>query len=391
MRTILATVAGLLCCLALAGQVQADTPQPTPQSSTIVVSPGDRIKLKIDPAAAPVILSHDRIPASEAAPGAELNHTFEAVQSVHLSAPAPDRDTLSLSLWSDPTGRTTLQVGNGYVYPVIYSAWLVLERNGQRTYQPTSICPVKPGRYGVESWGAPVVGIAVARFTGVDPQNLACNAGSVLKLADPSAGPSDQFACVGGQTPGQLSPLTVALIVGGDGAVSMSSATWTPARSAGDHGPIVMFRYALLGHEVVGRPVAMQVLATASLTPPPSARAADIVLSLNGVEKVRRPWRMYAQSIASLKTSTNHPAAFVGIIPFSPSPGDSGLKALLAAVGAPGAVIDVRVVGDDGSILQSGSFRVDSPAVNSKERVDAALDEALAKAKTPTSCQKLSN
>jgi hypothetical protein len=213
----------------------------------------------------------------------------------------------------------------------------------------------------------------------------------VVSAGNAGVGLTERYACVGGQTSGQMSPLTVVLIVGGDGAVSKSRAIWIPPRSSGDHDSFIILRYALLGRDVGGKPFDLQVLAGASMTPPPSADAADIVLSLNGVEKARRPWSLYAQQIADFRSSPKHQASLLGIIPFSPSPDDRGLNELLAAVGRPGTVIEVRVMGDDGSILQTGSFAVESPAVNTKARIDAALDEALTKAKAPTSCQKLSS
>ena len=68
---------------------------------------------------------------------------------------------------------------------------------------------------------------------------------------------------------------------------------------------------------------------------------------------------------------------------------DDGLRALLAAVGQDGAELGVRVIGDDGSILGHAEYSAQQTPVHLKSTIDPLLAEALAKAKTPTQCQKL--
>ena len=86
-------------------------------------------------------------------------------------------------------------------------------------------------------------------------------------------------------------------------------------------------------------------------------------------------------------------AFFYGVIPINPAnrdAPDAGLGDLFSAVGAPGAVLEVRAVaGDDGSVLARGSYPVDQPPTRAQAAVGDLLNQALALAKTPTQCSKV--
>ena len=62
----------------------------------------------------------------------------------------------------------------------------------------------------------------------------------------------------------------------------------------------------------------------------PTAKTAEIVLLLNGVELARRPWRGYVQNMAALANAQRRPDAFFGIVPFFPTQDatDAGLRQL---------------------------------------------------------------
>ncbi len=368
----------------------ADAPT-TIDGSAIVITPGERVVMKLDPSAAPTIVSLGLIPATETQPGAKLDHAYETVVHGPVAGSPPKRDELTLSLWSTPAGGTVLNVGNGYPYPVIYKAWLVFERNGERSYRATSICPVRPGLYGFETWGGTVAGVAVSAIVGVDPQHMTCNGGSVLTVGTPGAAAGPQYACLGSPTPGQPSPLGVVVLTDSTGAANKVLASWSLSRGDGLHTVRARIDYPMLGDKIIYPPAGIQLALTLGLTPPPAAKTADIVLLLNGVEKARRPWRAYAQQMAALANAPQKKVVgMFGIIPFNRTAEDAGLTDFLTGLGAPGATMTVRVVGDDGSILQEASLPVADPPVRSQVAVDAALNDALTKAKTPTTCQTIS-
>jgi hypothetical protein len=365
-RTAAALASFIVAVLALgtaAPASRADAPN-TLDGSTIVISPGERIDLKLDPAAVPAILSRGPIPAGETTPPPPTR-SYETLQPTPGTVAPPKPGLFSLSLTSDATGGTILKASNGYAYPVIYSAILVLERNGQRVYQPTSICPVLPGKVGFESWGGGIVGIAINNVVGVDPQHMSCNGGSSLSETAASAQTSDRYICVGGQTPDNKSPLTVTVLTDGAGGVEFEQASWNLPRFVGNHGVSIEFDYAIVDSHVRDHPADLRVMALVGMSPPPTAKAVDIVLLQNGTEKVRRPWRLYAQSINGAMNAPNHPVAVVGIIPF-PAENDPALTSVLATVGDPGSALEVQLVGDNGVVIDRSTFSLDNPATRSR-------------------------
>ncbi|HXV01912.1 MAG TPA: hypothetical protein VG166_15560 [Caulobacteraceae bacterium] len=357
-------------------------------AKTVVISPGDRIEFTIGPGREPLVTSRGPVNAADSASIGKVDNSTEAVFSGPLEG-HPTKERLTAYLLTGPDGFR-LVILNGYQYPIAYEAALVVERNGKRVYEPTSVCPVRAGNGGVESWAEPALGIALTDFHAADPKDLACSGGSLLTVSPPDAGP-ERFACVGGDTPGKLAPLTVTLVVNSSGAVQRQSATWVlPSRDFA-HAPGLVFDFGMMGRSV-SAPSGLSVLAVVSLRPPPKAKRANIVLLLDGTEKARRPWQMYARAMAAPVNPSKTPTAFVGIVPFYPRDDeDAGLKTILAAIGRPGATLEARIIGDDSSILSDGTFPINQPAVRDTMAVNALLDQALILAKTPTRCPKLAN
>ena len=388
-----AWIIGLLAVVVGLGQglsVRADTTVALP-ARTVVVSPNERVVLTFDPTQGPREVSRGPASAADKPDLSMLSRTEETLGSLPTPVSPPKSGVMVASLWWGPDDGTELRVENGYDFPVIYRAFLVFERDGQRRYVPTSICPVRPHHVGFERWGDHVVAIAMTGFQALSPDNMACNDGSLLSTSVEPPKSADLYLCTGGEVAGQISPLTVALTVDAAGAIQRASATWSLADGEIAKSPVVQFEYPLQGDVPVRWPNGLSILAVAGMDPPPKAMSAKIVLSLNGAEKVSRPWGMYAKARASIDTAPNHPVAFMGMIPFFPDsakPADPGLSEVLHATGVPGSVVAVRIVGDDGRVLATTSYNIDQPAVRSKARIDAALGEALAKAKTPAQCQK---
>jgi hypothetical protein len=137
------------------------------------------------------------------------------------------------------------------------------------------------------------------------------------------------------------------------------------------------------------------VFAIASDDPPPTAKTASIVLLADGVEAVRRPWRLYAERRAHMGDvpAGAKPVAFYGAIPFvlraQDGSVDPQLAALFAAIGD-GKVkqIEVKVEGDDGSIIGRAVYSLSPVSVRDPSLVAAALRDAIAKSAEPGHCAR---
>jgi hypothetical protein len=202
------------------------------------------------------------------------------------------------------------------------------------------------------------------------------------------------YLCTGGTTPGQLTAVKATVQVDETGAVGGTWATWSLGGDDIMHAPAVQFDYPVTNGEPSRWPDGLNVLAVANLNPPPAAKTARIVLSVNGVEKASRPWGLYAQARAKMGTAPTNTVAFFGAIPFYPNkdnPADAGLAQVLQMAGEPDAKLSVSVIGDDGTVMSKAAYRIDQPAVRSKAKLQAVLNEALAAAKTPSQCRKQAN
>jgi hypothetical protein len=208
-------------------------------------------------------------------------------------------------------------------------------------------------------------------------------------LAQTAAAPG-HYLCTGGDVAGHLAAVKVSVKVDETGQVLGTWATWSMGGDDIVHAPAVQFDYPVTDGAPSRWPDGLNVLAVAGMDPPPKAMSARIVLSVNGVEKASRPWALYASARAGIAAAPKGAVGFFGAIPFYPDPAtaDAGLVQVLHATGDPDARLVVSIVGDDGSTLGTASYGIDQPAVRSRARIEAALADAMAKAKTPTQCQK---
>lgn len=385
-------LAALLMALGAGGAALAQS-QPVAQlpAGAIVISPGERVEVTIGPGDQPIVAARAPMPAGDAAAIPTMDNSYERVGAITLQGrPTPDR--LVFELVSDPKNGARLKLLNGYGDPVIYSADLVLAQGARRAYVPTSICPVRAGIGGLETWANDVAGIAITGVRRVDAAHMGCNNGSLLSVE--AAGAGDRYVCVGGEKgAGPLPPFSVALIVSPNGAVSEQIASWSLSQPDIMHAPMISFDFAMEGNRLTPGAHRARVAALVGLQPPPAAKAADIVLLLDGAEVARRPWRMYAQNRAALASAEKKPVAFSGVIPFVPesAPADDGLRRLLARAGERGGTLVVRIVGDDGTVIEEASYELGSSPIRDPAVVGAALAAVQTMAKTPAaSCHKIS-
>lgn len=359
----------------------------------VVISPGERLVLSAV-SADPSVQSRGPVPAGDLAAVPKLDNTFEVVRPIAVKGSlASVPGSLVLELTSTAKDGARLVGLNGADVPLVYTAVLVFQRGERRQYVTTSTCPVQPGRAGVESWPSDVAGIAIVGVQRLRPGDTACNNGSLLSVA--AAAPSQHYAC-SGQQPGDgpLPLFEVTLVVDANGAVSQQMAAWTLSRADIFHAPAVAFDYAMEGDHIVSGARSARVMAAIDLHSTSDAKTADIVLHLDGVEVARRPWRMFAQRMATRPTVPGSEAmGFVGVVPFIPaddSAAEPALRRMLATIGSHRATLDVQVVGDTGAVLVEGTYDIDpSTPVNDPPRVSAALQQAQAAARTPTQCRAI--
>jgi hypothetical protein len=393
-----AAIAALALSLAVAplASVGDAAPQPTTQApaNAVLVAPGEQVEVAIGANDTPVAGPRGPLPADIAAALPHMDNSYERTGQMSWPGPPPTPGKLVFELVSDAQNGARLVLLNGYDGPVIYTADLVFDHGGQRYYLPTSICPVRARTPSMESWGNAVAGIAITGVRQVDAAHMACNDGSLLSV-QPTPTP-ERYACSSADpAAGALPPFAVTLIVDAAGAATFQGARWTLSRPDISHSPAIAFDYAMEGSGVTPGARGATVFAMIAFAPaPPKAKTADIVLLVGGAEVARRPWRMYAQNMAALSQNTDparRPAGFFGVIPFQATndPSDAGLRRLLGTVGNQPATVDVRIVGDDGSVLADGSYDVANAPIHDQALVSAAVQRAQALARTPTQCRKV--
>ena len=382
---------------ALAGRAAA-APQPTTQApaNAVLVASGERVEVTVGQGDAPIAGARGPLPADAAATLPHPDNSYERTVPLSVHGPAPTLGRLVFELVSDAQNGARLIVLNGYDAPMIYTADLVFDHGGQRWYLPTSICPLRPGGAGLESWGNDVAAIAITGVRQVDAAHMACNDGSLLSVQPtPTA---ERYACTSADpAAGPLPAFAVTLVVDGAGLASFQGARWTLSRPDISHSPAIAFDYAMEGNGVTPGARGADVFAMVAFAPtPPKARTADIVVLFNGAEVARRPWRMYAQNMAAMAQNADparRPAGFFGVIPIqaTDAAADAPLRRLLGTVGDAPGTLQVRIVGDDGSVLADASYDVANPPIHDQALVSAAVQRAQALAKTPSQCRKLNN
>ena len=356
----------------------------------VLIGDGERVALEPEGGGPPKVLTRGAA-TKQAVSGPPVNDTrVETTGSFTAPPISAAPDTLVATFHGFGAQGATVTVENGFAHPIIYDAAIVVRRGRDLVVSNTSICPIRARSTGVESWGGLVTGIILSNPREPPGDDMHCSGGSGLVAGGPPAQPN---ICTG-EVKG--SPIQVSLYVDPTtGARLGAEATWV-MREGREGTPIIMLDYPMQNERVAGRPTGVSVTAMASLDPPTTSKAASIVLLADGVEATRRPWRMYAQRLASPDSklpSGTSPVAFVGIVPFplrsQDGSADPQLAALFAAIGD-GRVkqLEVRVEGDDGVLISHGVFSISSQDIRNGDLATAALRDAEAKLAAPGHCAR---
>jgi hypothetical protein len=186
----------------------------------------------------------------------------------------------------------------------------------------------------------------------------------------------------------------VKVTVSSTGAVEHIAAVWRLAKSGGMAGaPIALIEYPV-DHGVVGhKPEFISVIEVVPFNPPPPTATASILLIADGVEKTRRTWSLFANTMSGINSSAPAPVALVGVIPINPhlpdGGPDTGLASLMEGIGA-GSVqsLEFRLVGNMGRTINVQTYDLTDPPVFKPGALELAMRDALAKAAAPTHCAR---
>ena len=78
---------------------------------------------------------------------------------------------IEFTLWVEEGRGTTLVATSGQTEPFVYLANMIRRRDGRLVAEPTTICAVQPGRFGVETWPYPVEAVQIVGI-GTSPADM---------------------------------------------------------------------------------------------------------------------------------------------------------------------------------------------------------------------------
>jgi hypothetical protein len=351
--------------------------------------------VRLDEAGHPIVLDRRTVEGGpDVAPPTDFTkEQITASRGVKPISAAPD--TVVATLWFDK-GVSTLKVENGFDHPIAYVATLTARRGSQTLTKVSSTCPVRAKSASYETWPDRIDGIAIDSVRALAPGDLACNTDSGLSLpprpvATPAAA-APVNACTAGNPLAGPTPIQVRFEVSpADGAIQSRSVTWGVQNFAHAAAPIVLLDYPIEGGKAAAAPTRLSVMEAMAMKPRPPSPTATIVILTDGGERTRRPWALFAQTLAKMDAGGQTPDFFVGVVPFNndypDGTPDAGLTQVLADIGS-GRVttLDVRVVGAKGGIMDRRLFPLDAAPVHDPAILGPLLREAEAKATAPGHC-----
>lgn len=322
-------------------------------------------------------------------PAMPLDNRVETVGSIKGVPSTAAPGTIVASLRNLSGRGAVLAIENGFDHPIIYDALIVTPGPAGPKVTRTTICPVAAGKVGFEQWPGALQAVVIGNVRTPPPGDMRCTGDT--GLVNPAGLPPPN-TCRGGEPDAAIS--VIMDVDPATGQRRSATVLWS-LRDLGGRpmAPRLGLAFPMQGDRVAGRPTSFQVLAVVSTDPPPPANHAEIILLADGREITRRPWRLYAQQKAALATRTGKPPpiAFVGIVPFA-ALGDDGrldeaLAGLFARIGDSKIErIEVKIAGDDGSVLGQGVYDLRPRSVDNIDVVTTALHGAEALAAAPGHC-----
>ncbi|HEY4030935.1 MAG TPA: hypothetical protein VGM25_11370 [Caulobacteraceae bacterium] len=189
--------------------------------------------------------------------------------------------------------------------------------------------------------------------------------------------------------------VSVALTFGDDGKVRGGEVHWAVPGDAPGQPSMVHIVYPLDGDHAGARPASVITLNAVTGKEITHSPTASVQIVIDGMDMAVRPWDEYGQAVEQL--SARQPpeglakATLVGPVTFTPSfddgRRDTDSVQALSRIGKGANVLQVRLLGQDGSAMQEHSYQLAAMTAPAAQDVQAAVAADMKKASDPASCQ----
>jgi hypothetical protein len=162
---------GTLAALLIAQAAEAPAPQPAApdvafsnkteaDGAVLQVIFGERALIRLDDRNLPVLMKTEKGKLAGAHPAGTVMETY--------AAPTPGEIAVALD-GSAEVKKTVMKVWNGGATPVRYDAIVLVLRAGKLVPRPVPGCAIPAKAARTQSWPAPIVAVALTKFTPVAP------------------------------------------------------------------------------------------------------------------------------------------------------------------------------------------------------------------------------
>jgi hypothetical protein len=190
--------------------------------------------------------------------------------------------------------------------------------------------------------------------------------------------------------------ITVSLHVTDEGMVEGGEVHWAVPNVRPDLPSMVHIVYPLAGDRAGSRPLSIITLNTVTGDDIARSSTASIQIVVDGMEEAVRAWDLYAQTVQQLNDRLPpqgvSKASFLGAVPFTRNYQDGkrdiDSSAALTRIGDGAHTLEVRLLGQDGAVLQDHTYVLfDMPAPPPSD-VQTALAASLKMSQQdPAHCQ----
>jgi hypothetical protein len=190
--------------------------------------------------------------------------------------------------------------------------------------------------------------------------------------------------------------ISVALHLTDEGMVEGGEVHWAVPNVRPDLPSMVHIVYPLSGDRAGSRPQSIITLNTVTGVDIARSSTASIEIVVDGQDEAVRAWDLYGQTVQQLNDRLEpggiSKASFLGAVPFTPNYDDGkrdvDSSAALTRIGAGAHTLEVRLLGQDGAVLQDHTYRLFDMATPPPGDVQTALAASLKMSQQdPNRCQ----
>ena len=190
--------------------------------------------------------------------------------------------------------------------------------------------------------------------------------------------------------------VSVSLHVTDEGMVEGGEVHWAVPNVRADQPSMVHIVYPLAGDRAGSRPLSIITLNAVTGDDIVRSSTASIEIVVDGMEEAVRAWDLYAQAVMQLNERPPaegiRKASFLGAVPFTPTyqdgKRDTDSSAALMHIGNGAHTLEVRLLGQDGLVLQDHTYQLFDMPTPPPSDVRTALAASLKMSQqAPASCQ----